>query len=288
MASKSPDTKAKNPFFNDGNMYEKLVGGTASRLAAAALSHLPLSTYTSTSRILDSACGPGTATKILLSPSAAPSSVRGLPIDPPPRVTGIDLAEPMIEQYRANASALGWATAESYVQDSQDLSRFPDATFDAVVMSLGIFALADATAGAREMLRVLKPGGHAVVTTWKTRRPRAIMGLALEAVRPGSDVPDLDPKWSTSEHLAAVMEGGGFRVENTRLYEEAPNWALGSLDGLLEGLRSPFWTAAYCKGWSEGEMSRWKEEMEKQLTEKERATGTLEMVAHVCVARKDA
>ncbi|KAI1271385.1 S-adenosyl-L-methionine-dependent methyltransferase [Xylaria sp. FL0933] len=290
MASEGLSTETRNPHFSRGALYEKLVGETSTQLSAAALSHLPLSTYTSTTRILDSACGPGTVSKLLLSPSPPTISVPGLPLDPPPRVTAIDLSEPMISQYRANARALGWSTAEAHVQDSQDLSRFADATFDAVVMSLGVFALADAVAGAREMHRVLKPGGHAVVTTWKTRRPQELMGRAAERIRPGgggSKAMDLDPKWLTSEHLASVMTAGGFKAENMRLCEAAPNWRHESLEGLLEALSSPMWTAQFCRGWSEEELSRWPEEVERQLTQSERETCTLEMIAHICVVQKE-
>ncbi|KAI0097271.1 S-adenosyl-L-methionine-dependent methyltransferase [Nemania sp. FL0031] len=289
MASKTPSTNVANSIFSRGALYEQLVGETSTRLSAAALSHLPLSTYTSTSRILDSACGPGIVSKLLLSPSPGYISVPGLPLKPPPNVTGIDLSEPMIEQYQANARALGWTTAEAFVQDSQDLSRFPDATFDAVVMGLGIFALEDAVAGVREMYRVLKPGGHVLVTTWKNRRPQDIMGRAAESIRPGgagTKAMDIDPKWLTAEHLASVITAGGFKAESMRLCESAPNWNSPSLSELLEAFSSPMWTAQFCKGWSEDEMGRWTEEVGKQLTEKEKASCTVEMIAHICIAQK--
>ncbi|KAI0863955.1 S-adenosyl-L-methionine-dependent methyltransferase [Xylaria cubensis] len=289
MAPEKSTAETQKPRFSSGSMYEQLVGETSTRLSAAALSYLPLSTYTSTSRILDSACGPGIVSKLILSPSPGYVSVPNLPVNPPPQVTGIDLSESMIEQYKANASALGWTTAEAYVQDSQDLTRFPDASFDAVVMGLGIFALGDAVAGVREMHRVLKPGGHAVVTTWKTRRPQEIMNRVAETIRPGTEkVMDLDPKWLTSEHLASVITAGGFGAERMQLSEAEPNWHLGSLDGLLKGLSSPMWTAQFCKGWTQEETGRWTEEVAKQLTEEEKATGTLGMVAHVCIAQKEA
>ncbi|TGJ79191.1 hypothetical protein E0Z10_g9572 [Xylaria hypoxylon] len=290
MASERLNTDTNNSHFSRGSLYEKLVGETSTRLSAAALSYLPLSTYTPTTRILDSACGPGIVSKLLLSPSPEYISVPGLPINPPPQVTGIDLSESMIEQYKVNANALGWATSEAYVGDSQNLALFPDATFDAVVMSIGIFTLGDAIAGVREMHRVLKPGGHAVVTTWKTRRPQAIMTSAAEIIRPGGtggNAMDLDPKWLTSKHLATVMAAGGFNAECTQLFETAPNWIHGSLDDLLEALSSPMWTAGFCKGWSAEEMGRWTEEVAKQLTEEEKAQATLEMVAHICVAQKE-
>ncbi|CAJ2505365.1 Uu.00g127590.m01.CDS01 [Anthostomella pinea] len=204
---------ASNNHFSRGATYEKLVGGTSTRLAAAALSYLPFSTYTSSTRILDSACGPGIVTKLLLSPTPHDVSVPGLPLSPPPRVTGIDLLPPMIDQYNQNIAMLGWSTADAYVQDSADLSRFGDGEFDAVVMSLGIFALKDTAAVVAEIHRVLKPGGHAVVTTWKTRRPQSIFQNAVEAMR--------SPLWT-----ASIWEGwsegekGQWRGEVTRQLSE--------------------------------------------------------------------
>ncbi|KAK5626401.1 hypothetical protein RRF57_002116 [Xylaria bambusicola] len=276
--------------FSRGALYEKMVGETSTRLSAAALSHLPLSTYTSTTRILDSACGPGIVTKLLLSPSPEYVAVKGLPVNPPPQVTGIDLSEPMIQQYKTNAAALGWTTSEAYVQDSHDLSRFSDASFDAVVMGLGIFNLTDAVAGVREMHRVLKPGGHIVLTTWKTRRPQEIMSRTAETIRQGvgaGKAMDIDPKWLTSEHLVNVVKAGGFKADSLRMHEAAPNWSHQSLSDLLDAASSPLWTSQFCKGWSDDETSRWREELAKQLTARERDTYTLEMTAHICIVQKE-
>ncbi|KAI1429819.1 S-adenosyl-L-methionine-dependent methyltransferase [Xylaria sp. FL1777] len=274
-------------FFSNASMYEKLVGETTARLAADALSHLPLSTYTSTSRILDSACGPGIVTRLLLSPCPATISAPGLPINPPPQVTGVDISEQMIELYKTNASTLGWTTTETFVQNAQDLSRFPDATFDAVVISLALFAFPDAVAGAKEMYRVLKPGGHAVVTTWKVTRPHTLMTSVAESIHPGGAVMDIEPKWYTSEHLASVMKDGGFKAENVQLSESTPNWNHASLDDLMEAFQAPMWKGQYCKGWSEEETAKWLKEVTNQLTTKEKESATLEMVAHVCVAQKE-
>ncbi|KAI1144383.1 hypothetical protein F5Y05DRAFT_407779 [Hypoxylon sp. FL0543] len=102
----------------NASAYEKNAGATSSRLAAAALSRLPLSSYNASSHIFDSACGPGIVTKLLLSPSPAYISVPGLPISQPPRVTGIDVAPAMIERFKANKAAFGWTTASAFVQDS--------------------------------------------------------------------------------------------------------------------------------------------------------------------------
>ncbi|KAJ8125089.1 hypothetical protein O1611_g8551 [Lasiodiplodia mahajangana] len=98
---------------------------------------------------------------------------------------------------------------------------------------------------------------------------------------------DIDSKWLTAEHLTSVMTAGGFKPESMRSCESEPNWNSASLDELLEALSSPMWTAQFCKGWSEQEMGRWTEGVAKQLTEEEKASCTVEMIAHICVAQKE-
>jgi SAM-dependent methyltransferase len=97
------------------------------------------------SKILDAGCGPGEMAAMLMQ--------RGY------EVWGIDIAEPMVrharERCRSNRFRVG------------DIERipFPDSTFDGVVC-LGVLEYLDADAKAlREIGRVLKPGGKAVVST---------------------------------------------------------------------------------------------------------------------------
>ncbi|RYP09930.1 hypothetical protein DL764_000972 [Monosporascus ibericus] len=276
---------AVSHFEQHSSEYEKLAGKTSTRLAATALSALPLSTYGASSHLLDSACGPGIVTKLLLSPSPEYLDIPGLPINPPPRVTGIDIAPSMVAQFTANISTYGWRTAAGFVQDSGDLSRFKDGEFDGVMMNLGIFTLSDPLTGAAEMYRVLKPGGCAVITTWKERRPAELLQSVVVAIRPGSDKKPmyLDPAWETREKLEEVMKAGGFSVD---IRESAVHWANDSVEDIVDALSSPMWTAKVWQDWSAEETARWKDEIARQLTEQERATATLAMTGWICVARK--
>ncbi|OTB08316.1 hypothetical protein M426DRAFT_316943 [Hypoxylon sp. CI-4A] len=289
MTSQVPGKDSNGSYFQlNASAYERTVGSTSLRLAAAALSHLPLSTYTPSTHILDSACGPGIVTRLLLSPSPSGISVPGLPIRPPPRVTGIDLTPAMIESFLANKASLDWTTADAFVQDSGDLSRFKDGEFDTIVMNLGVFALGDPVAGATEMHRVLKPGGYAVATTWKVRRPAEILQGAVDAIRPDSGVKAMymPPEWTTREKLSSVMIDGGFPQKHTQVFESSPNWECGSEEEIVKALKSPMWTGGLWKGWSTEEMSRWDDEVRNQLLDSEKETGTLEMSAWICVAQK--
>ncbi|KAI8960284.1 S-adenosyl-L-methionine-dependent methyltransferase [Daldinia sp. FL1419] len=288
MTSETSGIIGKSHFQLSASTYEKDVGATSTRLAAAALSHLPLSDYSSSSHILDSAAGPGIVTKLLLSPSPEYVTVPGLPISPPPRVTGIDFAPAMIERYMTNKASLDWTTAEPYVQDSQDLSRFKDAEFDAIIMNLGIFALKDPVAGVAEMYRVLKPGGHAIVTTWKVRRAADVLEGAVEAIRPNSGLKPMymPPEWLTKEKLSSIAEAGGFPSDQVKIFEAEPNWECGSGEDAVKMLSSPMWTAKLWEGWSQEEIGRWDDTIRQQLRDTEKETGILEMSAWICVARK--
>ncbi|KAI1213342.1 S-adenosyl-L-methionine-dependent methyltransferase [Annulohypoxylon truncatum] len=284
----SDKSSIKSYFQNTASEYEKYVGSTSSRLAAAALSLLPLSSYTSSSHILDSASGPGIVTKLILSPSPEDVAVPGLPISPPPRVTGIDYVPAMIDNFKANKASLNWTTADAFVQDSQDLGRFKDAEFDAVVMNLGMFTLNDPVAGAAEMYRVLKPGGYAVITTWKTRRAVDVLQAVVDTIKPDGGLRPMymPPEWLTKEKLISIMESGGFPSDHVKSSESSPNWECGSGEGAVKALRSPMWTTKLWEGWSPEEIGRWDDEVRKQLSDEEKETGTLEMSAWIVVAHK--
>src|SRR5438552_9687577 len=83
--------------------------------------------------------------------------------DPTSRVVGVDLSERMLDLVRARAKAdpLG-AQFEARVADGQALP-FADASFDRVVAGFTIRNYGDLDAGLREMRRVLKPTGRAIV-----------------------------------------------------------------------------------------------------------------------------
>jgi demethylmenaquinone methyltransferase/2-methoxy-6-polyprenyl-1,4-benzoquinol methylase len=81
-------------------------------------------------------------------------------------VVGLDFSEPMLAVARRRqpeqASRAG-AGPVKFLQGDALALPFPDATFDVVTISYGLRNLADLDGGLREMLRVLRPGGRALV-----------------------------------------------------------------------------------------------------------------------------
>jgi ubiquinone/menaquinone biosynthesis C-methylase UbiE len=80
-------------------------------------------------------------------------------------VTATDLSGEMLSIAKEKASQRAIGNFEVQVADACELP-FEDATFDAVCCRLGFMFFPDMEMAAREMLRVLKPGGKIVTTVW--------------------------------------------------------------------------------------------------------------------------
>ncbi|MDQ3291377.1 MAG: class I SAM-dependent methyltransferase [Bacteroidota bacterium] len=78
-----------------------------------------------------------------------------------------DLAEGMLTVARENAAKKGITNIETKVSDVTELP-FEDETFDAVSCRLGFMYFPDMQAAAKEMARVLKPGGRLATAVWST------------------------------------------------------------------------------------------------------------------------
>jgi demethylmenaquinone methyltransferase / 2-methoxy-6-polyprenyl-1,4-benzoquinol methylase len=105
---------------------------------------------------LDVACGSGKLTAQLR--RRAPGGL----------VIGLDFSGRMLEV------AAGHARGPGYVRGDGLRLPFPDGTFDAVTIAFGLRNLADPLGGLREMRRVLRPGGRAVVLEFVRPGPGAV------------------------------------------------------------------------------------------------------------------
>ncbi|QNH61186.1 class I SAM-dependent methyltransferase [Hymenobacter sediminicola] len=81
------------------------------------------------------------------------------------KVVITDLAEKMLAVARDNAAKKGITNYETVACDVSELP-FEDATFDAVSCRFGFMFFPDMLMAAREMVRVLKPGGKLAAAVW--------------------------------------------------------------------------------------------------------------------------
>ena len=81
------------------------------------------------------------------------------------KVVITDIADGMLEIARENAEKKGIKNTEFLACDVCELP-FPDNTFDAISCRLGFMFFPDMLLAAKEMFRVLKPGGRIVASVW--------------------------------------------------------------------------------------------------------------------------
>jgi ubiquinone/menaquinone biosynthesis C-methylase UbiE len=81
------------------------------------------------------------------------------------KVVAIDLAEGMLEVASENANRRGIKNFETVICDVSELP-FPDNSFDAISCRFGFMFFPDMLLAAKEMVRVMKPGGRIAVTVW--------------------------------------------------------------------------------------------------------------------------
>ena len=151
-------------------------------------------------RVLDVACGNGNATL-----AAARSGATAV---------GVDYVPELLEDGRARAVAEG-LDVELVLGDAEALP-FPDESFDAALSVFGTMFAPDHVVTAREVTRVVAPGGTVGLASWT---PEGFIGQMFRVITshvPGPAGVQSPLLWGTEAHLVDIF--GGF-VDNVRSVE---------------------------------------------------------------------
>ncbi|KIW13371.1 hypothetical protein PV08_08559 [Exophiala spinifera] len=179
-------------------LYEMLLPATGASAAAAKNE-----TASGAAMVIhDNACGTGLVTQYLQDIASRTGSY--------PTIHATDFVPAVVDVTRRKSATLGWKNVDASVMDSQALT-FPDGLFDLSVTNFGIFFLPEPQRGADHIYRTLKPGGTAVVTSWKERR----------LIRPDSKPlgAPWEEEWSKEETLRSVLEKAGFEARKIQIVE---------------------------------------------------------------------
>ena len=120
-------------------------------------------------------------------------------------VTGVDLTPAMVARFRRRADRIG-RPAHALVMDAAAL-RFPDASFDCVLLHLALAVVPDPEAVAREAARVLRPRGRVSVFD-KFLPPGRRASPVRRAVSAVSDVVASD----LNRELGPLLSAAGLRL----------------------------------------------------------------------------
>ncbi|KAJ9617092.1 hypothetical protein H2200_000813 [Cladophialophora chaetospira] len=273
-----PSTNAH--FDQLSNKYEDFIGLVTGAIGRYALDSL-ISAPTQDSVIHDNACGTGLITEHFQHIAVKTGTSAK-------KIHATDFVESVTQVLQRKADQSDWKNVEISVMDSQELP-FPDNHFDLSITNFGIFFLPDPQKGADHIYRTTKPGGTAVVTTWKERR---IMNTIIEAqrtIRP--DLPTLGSPWaelwSKEETLRNVLVHAGFKPENVEIVERRTDAVVETFLRDLDIVTRSY--PAATEGWTEDEKSRLGKEMLRVAKERDPeggGVGGLYFVAFIAVARK--
>jgi SAM-dependent methyltransferase len=144
-------------------------------------------------RIADLACGTGNAA---IAAARAGASV-----------LGVDTAQRLVDVAARRASEEG-LDASFEVADAVSVPA-RDAAFDGAVSVFGVI-FADPEAAAAELLRIVKPGGRIVLTTWTTdgATPKAV-----QVMRDAFGAPPDRPRWSDPDFVRGLFAAHDVAIE---------------------------------------------------------------------------
>jgi SAM-dependent methyltransferase len=172
---------------------------TAEELAPAAARAVELARVRTGERVLD--LGTGTGNAALL---AARAGADVTAADPSPRLLGV-------ARERMAAEGLGGTFAQAGAEELP----FGDGAFDLVLSVFAVIFAEDPERAACEIVRVLAPGGRAVITTWQSSGPvHDAVGVLAKAVADVSPDPPTERfAWGDPDVVAALFERAGARTD---------------------------------------------------------------------------
>jgi SAM-dependent methyltransferase len=185
--------------FADGKAYERLMGRW-SRLAGEKF--IDWLNPPKNLKWLDVGCGNGAFTEVLIAKCS------------PAAVIGIDPSEGQLDFARGRAGA---KRAEFRVADAQALP-FPDNSLDAATMALVIVFIPDPAKAAREMARVVRPGGIVATYMWEFPDGFPLAPLAATMKDLGHTPPERpNVEASARDAMRAIWKGARFTAVETEV-----------------------------------------------------------------------
>jgi SAM-dependent methyltransferase len=153
-------------------------------------------------KVLDLGCGDGT--------TAVPAAKRGAD------VLGVDIASNLVQAGNERASTLGLDNLRFQEGDASDLNELDDDSFDLVVSIFGAMFAPRPFDVAREIVRVTRPGGRAVMGNWIPGDPTLVAQILKISSAFSPPPPDgfVSPMtWGVEENVIERFTAAGVPAE---------------------------------------------------------------------------
>lgn len=159
---------------------------------------------------------PGSYVLDVYTSSGAAAVAAAVSVAPHGKVVAVDPSEAQLERAAQRAVRAGAVNIEWHAGRAEALP-FGDGQFDAVICAFGIFLTRDMTAAARELWRLVRPGGALAITTWREgsfEPANASFWNAIRRVRPSvfrrfNPWEAIDTPEALADLLAAAGIAGG-------------------------------------------------------------------------------
>lgn len=149
-------------------------------------------------RVLDVACGTGNA-------AIRAAEAGG-------RVVGVDLTPALFEAGQDLAAEAG--VEVEWIEGDAEALPFDEESFDVVLSTFGCMFAPRHEVAARELARVLRPGGRMGLCSWTPQSSIAdLMRAMMRYLPPESDFAQPPPLWGTEGHVRDLFEGSGVALE---------------------------------------------------------------------------
>jgi ubiquinone/menaquinone biosynthesis C-methylase UbiE len=164
-------------------------------------------------KVLDLGCGDGT--------TALPEAELGA------EVLGVDIARNLVEAGNRRAIAAGLDNLRIQEGDATNLSDIADDSFDMLVSIFGAMFAPKPYDVAKEMVRVVRPGGKIVMGNWIPGDPTLVAQILKISAANTPPPPDgfVSPMlWGVEEHIVDRFGKAGITKENISLKKERFNF----------------------------------------------------------------
>ena len=194
---------------------------------------IKLANITDNQKVLDIATGTG-----MVALAAAQC------LDNDNRLQAIDLSENMITQARSNFKLAGLDNVDFHIMDAEELS-FENDYFDVITCSYGLFFMPDMAMALKGWLRVLKPGGKLIFTSFAPSAFKPLTDIFVNNLAE-FDVFPPTPRWlqlAEEDLCKKILTDSGF--ESPQVTQAQLGYHLVTFDKWWETIQSAGYRGLY-------------------------------------------